>query len=568
MTDIHPMRLLTRLGISDGPATAAIGITMFLQYIFLVKLWEGYPIRHMGDVIHDNVVITMAALSILGAAAITVLSLRRWTVGANAARRLERPAANQSFDAIRAALVTVATRSTLPSPPALFYTPKNGNALEVRERHSPSHMAVVVGLDQRAHQHRDPAAFAAMLGHEISHLELAAIRAEIVTRRSVFLHFRIFGWLVANFLLVLGFIDRRGLGSAPRFGGFTPVLDSTIYVQLGSQFAALVLSSTIVFVYSYFFVVRREHIHDFRGSQLAQTDALVTVFSTRRADGFLTRVAMALKAFFVLHPHPAARFRVLKRRDLILLSAVLYPAVVSGLEPLILLLAAGWRDFFGVAPNMWNFGLTLASGLFLYAVLRADLARLGLGLLLNPLRYTLLVPVYALVAGIATQIPRIILEILFGLRHGLSSNVILERILAGSIVGGGRIAIMTAILLGSLTCLNAIRIAATGEGNAGESRFVDAALSALIVMGAFAIASLASLLFVLPLLLSCVIVAVLHALWFSATSKCGGCGRRRFSALRFGTQCACGKEQLPILRRWTTQPFEKHAISQLKSVAS
>ena len=265
----------------------------------------------------------------------------------------------------------------------------------------------------------------------------------------------------------------RILCSAPPFAGFVPVFDITIYVQLGAQFAVLLLSSAIVFVYSYFFIVRREHIHDFRGSQLAETDALAAIFAAQRADGFLARQATAVKTFFVLHPNPGARLLVLKRHDLILLSAILYPTVVSGLEPLILLLVAGWRDFFRIDREMWNLGLTVAAGLFLYAVLRADLARLGLGLLLDTPRYSLLVPVYGLVAGAATQIPRVILEILFGLRRGFPFSVILERILSGSVVGAGRIALMTAAILALLACLNAVRIAATGEANAGKWRVID-----------------------------------------------------------------------------------------------
>ena len=469
------------------------------------------------------------------------------------------PQINRS-NSIRAALKTVAGRSTLASAPTLLYTPKNANALEVRERGGACEKAVVVGLGQRAYQCREPAAFAAMLGHEVSHLELAATRVEIGTRRAVALHFRIFGWLVAVFLLLLGFIDRRGLGSAPPLGGFVPVFDTTIYVQLGSQFAVLLLSSAIVFVYSYFFIVRREHVHDFRGSQLAETDALAAVFATQQADGFLAQLATAVKAFFALHPNPAARFRVLKRHDLILLSAILYPAVVSGLEPLILLLSAGWRDFFGVAPEIWNLGLTIAAGLFLYAVLRADLARLGLGLLLDTRRYALLVPVYALVAGVATQIPRFILEILFGLRRSFPLSVIFERIWNGSVVGGGRIALMTAAILALLAGLNAVRIAATGEANAGKWRMIDGVLSALIVAGAFTIASLSTVAFVLPVLSLCIIVALVYATWFSVVNGCIGCGRRRFSALRLGTRCGCGTEHLPMLRRWTTQPFEKQGV--------
>jgi len=286
------------------------------------------------------------------------------------------------------------------------------------------------------------------------------------------------------------------------------------------------------------------------------------VFAIQRADHLFARVAAAVKTFFVLHPNPAARYRVLKRHDLILLSAILYPAVVSGLEPLILLLAAGWRDFFGVTPEMWNLGLTMAAGLFLYAVLRADLARLGLGLLLDVKRYSLLVPVYALVAGAATQIPRVILEILFGLRRGFPFSVILDRIWSGSVVGGGRIALMTAAILALLACLNAIRIAATGEANAGKWRAIGGLLSALIVTGAFTIASLTTFAFILAVLLLCVSVAVVYATWFVAANGCSGCGRRRLSALALRTRCGCGKDQLPMLRRWVTEPFEKQLVAE------
>lgn len=563
MTRVHPMRLLMRLGISDGPAAIAIILTICLQYLFLAKLWEGYPIRYMGDVIDGRVVAAMAGLSILGSLVILVVSLRRWNTGVTAARRLERPAQNESFDAIRNSLEALAGRSTLSSTPALLYTPKNANALEVREHGDRGEKAVVVGLDQRAYQRREPAAFAAMLGHEVSHLELAATRVEIGTRRAVVAHFRIFGWLCVIFLLVLGFIDRRGIGSAPALGGFVPVFDGAIYVQLVSQFAVLLLSSAIVFVYSYFFIIRREHIHDFRGSQLAESEALTSVFATPRADSFSARLATAVRTFFVLHPNPIARYRVLKRRDIILLSAILYPAVVSGLEPLILLLTAGWRDLFGVPREMWNLGLTVGAGLFLYAVLRADLARLGLGLLLDARRYSLLVPVYALVAGAATQIPRLVLELSFGLRRGLPMSDILERIWSGTITGGGRIALMTGGILALLACLSAVRIAATGEAGAGKWAAIDGVLSALIVTGAFTIASLTTVSFILSVSLFCIAIALVHVIWFSATSGCSGCGHRRLSALRFATQCACGREQLPMLRRWTRQPFEKQLTADL-----
>jgi hypothetical protein len=506
------------------------------------------------------VVTTALVLSIGGVLVIVVLSLLRWRRSSAAARRLEQPATNVSFETIRSALADVARRSTLAAPPTLLYNPKNAMALEVRERTKPDAVdAVVVGLDQRKLQRLDPVGFAAKLGHEISHLELAETRVEVAARRVITLHFRVFGWLVLAFLLVLGFIDRRGIGSAPPFAGFVPVFDASVFIQLSSQFAALILSSAIVFVYSYFFVVRREHVHDVRGSQLASTQALAdNIFAPQLTSGPLVGAWSGLKSFFTLHPNPRARRRVVLERDIILLSAVLYPAIVSGLQPLTLLLTAGWRDYFGIPVDAWNLALTVAAGLLLYAVLRADLARLGLGLLLNPRRYLLLVPVYAGVAGIATQLPRFVLEFLFGSRRGFSVAAIIERIWSGFLVGGSRIALMVAAILVVLACMNALRISAIGEANARRWPLFDGVAMALVATGAFTIASLSSPAFMLAILLLSAVIVVVHAVWFAIMSHCSGCRRPRLSALILRTQCACGREALPLLRRWTTQPYDRH----------
>ena len=75
----------------------------------------------------------------------------------------------------------------------------------------------------------------------------------------------------------MNIVEMTSAGSSPlspamESGGFVLVFDSTIYVQLAAQFAVLFLSLAIVFVYSYFFIVRREHIHDFRGFELNGED--------------------------------------------------------------------------------------------------------------------------------------------------------------------------------------------------------------------------------------------------------------------------------------------------------
>jgi hypothetical protein len=110
----------------------------------------------------------------------------------------------------------------------------------------------------------------------------------------------------------------------------------------------------------------------------------------------------------------------------------------------------------------------------------------------------------ALVAGLATQVPRIILEMLYGLRHEFSVGQVAERIWNGTLVGGGRIALMAAAILGLLAFLNAVRIAAVGETNAGEWSTIGDSLAAILVVGAFTIASLSSPSFMIVVLPFCV----------------------------------------------------------------
>jgi hypothetical protein len=188
------------------------------------------------------------------------------------------------------------------------------------------------------------------------------------------------------------------------------------------------------------------------------------------------------------------------------------------LQPVTLLLLAGWRDFFGISAEVWNVGLTVASGLLMYAVLRADLTRLGLGLLLNAQRYSFLLAVYALVGGASAQIPRVVLEIEFSMRRDYPLGLILERISNGIAAGGAMVLTISAIVA-SLAYLNAIRIAATGEGNAGKWGVIDGLLSALIVTGAYTAASLSTFLYALSL---CAIIGVIYA-----GAACDRDGRRR-----------------------------------------
>jgi hypothetical protein len=552
---VHPARLLAWLGVSDWPALFVVTTASVLQYVFLFRLWGGYVISYAGDAIHRNVVVFGAAMSLIGAAGIATTSLYLRLKGLAAARRLEQRATHRSFDAIRAVLTVVASRSTLTGSPGLLYNPKNAHALEVREGGADVR-AVVVGLDQRKLQAGNPDGFAAQLGHEISHLELGETQLETGFRRAVILHFQVFAWLVAMFLLMLAFIDRRGIGSRPAFGGFVPVLDATLFVQLMPQFSVLLLSSIAVYVYSYFFVVRREHMHDVRGSQLAGTEALAdSVLAPAEPAGALQRAASAVKNFFTLHPNPERRRAVVRDRDILLISALLYPTIVAALQPLTLLLTAGWRDYFRVDAVTWNVGLTIASGILLFGLLRADIVRLGIGILLRPRRFWVLVPLYAVTAGVATQLPRLVLEVIFGWRRGFSWSLIAERFWNGFLAGGFRIALMVTAILTVLATLSAVRIAAVGERRSAGSHTADLIATGIAVIGAFMIASLSVAAFQLHVALFCALLAIVYVAGFALAVRCQTCGQRRLSAAILRTRCRCGDEHIPLLRRWTFEPY-------------
>lgn len=273
-SNTHFARLTARLGVSEAPAAVAVGCLAVLQYVFLAQLWRGFPLQAVGDLIHLNVVLAGVLFSVGGAVLIIVISWMRWREGIASARRLEGIAAAPTFQSIRDALARVVARSTLSALPQLRYTPKNASALEVREGATEAQHAVVVGLGQRQRQALDAEAFAAQLGHEISHLELRSTAMEIGARRLVIVHFRVLGWLLLLFLLTLGFINRRGLGNNPRAWGFDPVWDPALYLRMEYHLVLLALSSGVVLVYSYYFAVRREHLHDVRGSQLCRQQRL------------------------------------------------------------------------------------------------------------------------------------------------------------------------------------------------------------------------------------------------------------------------------------------------------
>lgn len=345
-------------------------------------------------------------------------------------------------------------------------------------------------------------------------------------------------------MLGLGFIDRTGLGSDPPFSGFNPTFDRTIYVNLSSQFIVLLLSSLAVFAYPYFYVIRREHLHDVRGSQLAGSDAL----ATKVFPALLTHksVLADFKTLWTLHPTIRSRIRVVARRDVLLLSPVVYPLLIAMLQPLILLLTTGWRGYFEVDEDVWILGLTAFSGLLLYLALSGDFVRFGLALVLERRRVWRFL-VYALMAGIATQIPRVFLEIGFGLRHGFSAAEIATRIILGFAAGGFNIVMETAVLFVVLGYLSAVTIAAFGFSGSWLLEAWNRICGGLIVLACFTIISLSSIEFQVHVLLAAASFACL-ALAASFFARCVECRAGAWRGIFLQTKCRCGHDRLKSLR--------------------
>lgn len=231
-----------------------------------------------------------------------------------------------------------------------------------------------------------------------------------------------------------------------------------------------------------------------------------------------------------------------------LVTSSVFPTIIGGIPgPLLQLLTAGWRTALAVPEQWWNLGLTVLGGLLLYFVLSADVSRLGLSAVLGT-RTMLRVPLYAVCAGLATQLPRFVLEIIYGWRQEFPAGLVIQRIASGFLTGGIRIAVMVALALLALAYLSAVRIAALGEAQAGRALWLERVLGGMILIGCFAIVSLTSIGFIFDVLKLIAVLVLFHVLIVLAISRCGVCGRRPWGALRISTRCGCGHERLPYLR--------------------
>ncbi len=532
----HPAKLLNKIGITDRLSGIAIVCIAVLQYLFLAKLWEGYLIRYMGDFVHPYVVWTGMIVSCIGVAVIAYSSLTKWSVGNKSAIKLEKPATHESFQAIQKKVTKIGLRAELEELPVLYYTPKNSDALQVRDSiKQPSRL--IVGLNQRRANAIHPDAFEAQIGHEISHLELGETKKEVRTRLLLSLHIKSLSLLVIIYLVALGFIDTLGVDYNGKLGGLAPTFTYEVYRPFQMHAIPLALSTIVIYVYTVFFLVRREHAHDIRGSMLAGNNVLAdSVFEPNsRKETFFSKI----NDFFGLHPSYSSRAQIVLNKDYILLSIVLYPLIVAGIQPLVLLLTAGWDNIFDIETNWWNLKITTISALFLFMILRADVVRIGLDWLINrPSPNKILFYVFS--AGLATQLPRLIMQIVHGMRHEIPVSGIAFRFVDGLVHGGGKVILLLACVLVLCSYLCSVRLAAFGEQTSYFVRSFESIFVALIIVVGYMISSLTSISFLGMLIFLLCLLSVVYLVVLIIFSDCKGCGKKRKNSVFLHSRCSCG----------------------------
>jgi hypothetical protein len=147
---------------------------------------------------------------------------------------------------------------------------------------------------------------------------------------------------------------------------------------IGASYILFLVSSLL----AYYYIVRREFVHDLRAEQLVpRSGAILTFFSNRlKFRSWMEALRHRLFYFSRFHPTPEARLKNLENRDEFFVDLLLYPALCAAFilfVPVIIWAVIGRLTGNGPALNLINVSLT---GLSLFALLRSDTARFAASL--------------------------------------------------------------------------------------------------------------------------------------------------------------------------------------------
>lgn len=556
----HPALVLRRLGVRDRHVGTAIGILLFFQVIVALIIFKNYQELDTGFAVRGVLAPGLIPSPFVLAVVVAVWLLLRALRTDARSRRSVKPASNVSFNDLRMELEHVRLKSIVTVPIELLYHPRQSDASFATERDKQP--AIVLGPGFRELQRKCPLLVRAVIGHEISHIELNETRRETWLRRALSVYCILTAGLFASVWMMMVFLQPSEIGGR-LIAGIEPLIPKPspdVLGRFGGHTIVMLLDVVAVIVFGFFFVARRELMHDFRASQLANSTALAKEFFAPRCytviqRGILFRFLAKGRAFIGLHPSDCERAARIERRDFIALNAGLFPAIGGMLFPSLLLLTAPAQDIFGLSKGLANILALFVVAVLTFLVLRADSVRFGVSMVINRFSFRCFFQ-YCAVLGSFSILTGVLLSFWYFYRDGHAFEVLLSNCV-GLLVGGVRLFVLYSLALAVLSYLVAVRICALGDAKARPfALFFEQGIAAFVVLlgqTAISYAKMPRLAFVAAGL--SLAVGMFGAIVFFLFARCEHCKKLRWAVLRLSSRCnGCMYEHASELAAITSVP--------------
>lgn len=536
---------MASLGISDKPAILAVAYLLIVQLGFLAVLFRNFFVASQGYELEG---LAPFVLGLMGTT-MTILwggwqihTMRRRLATSSS---LERPAIHATFHRTRELMSSIVARSALQRDVALYYHITNERALHVTERNQgPDRL--VVGLGRVMSAEHQPQLMEALLGHEVSHLEMRQTRFETWARFSLLLYVRLSAAVLATMVILAAYLGPAVEENGRAIASLFPPSNSRALMAFVLPITFQVCISSAVVTFAYFLLIRREILHDLRATQLAGHFALIRrCFQPEcqaiRGKPFLERLREIWRDSRGLHPTACRRAQALQRQDWVLLDTGLYPLMAGFFISTPLLLAGPIAPVFEWDEHVRNWVATPIGGLLVYAVMRSDIGRFsaqriqGKPWLVSLIRYSAFAAAGSMIVG------SIIVLRYSVVRAGWTQAALYVFEVQTPRIFAEMLFVFCLLLVGSY--LVALRRLIQGRHGRRPARtwMAESGL-ALAIVSAFAVKSIpftAVAAFLFALVLGS---ALLWAVAAAVRSRCDACGARRLDAMALRQSCSkCGQ---------------------------
>lgn len=378
----HPVPALKRIGINDDRVFIAIVLLISLSVIPAL-----YRVIAYLSFLEENLILTTREVVVINGGAVLLLASVLGWYARNLRRGLQDPARqglsmlqNQKFAGLLDEVKALCARIGLQADIQFHYNPfENDVNAQVFKKRSTFYVNVSRGL-WKLYQ-RDKAVCLSIIAHELSHVELNDIRFSNLFRWCLNAYLIVFAWLLAYVLFILNLDKFFGewAWEMPLTSVFGPML-----MSLSGLLGA--------YIYSYYFLIQRELIHDIRAIQIMEdAEGLITWFkgvsvaTTYRSIAARTR--HLLLYFFGYHPFPKARLVAVSEKHPYLINYYIFP-FVSGVLVLVVpqLVRIILQDFDLLSPALDAAISLVLPTLLTYLLLQSDFGRLGMLMLKRKLR--------------------------------------------------------------------------------------------------------------------------------------------------------------------------------------